>query len=64
MDEPIELARQPQNDSNLGEPAIRVNESSLPPVDGGTHAWLFLLSAFVIEAIVWGFPSSFGIFLE
>ncbi|ESK88007.1 mfs monocarboxylate [Moniliophthora roreri MCA 2997] len=64
MDEPIELAGQPQNDSNFEEPILRVNESSLPPVDGGPHAWLFLVSAFVIEAIVWGFPSSFGVFLE
>lgn len=27
---------------------------SLPPVDGGKDAWLFLLSAFVLEVLVWG----------
>ncbi|KAH8809546.1 MFS general substrate transporter [Flagelloscypha sp. PMI_526] len=42
----------------------RLNESSLPPVDGGANAWSFLAAAFVVEAIVWGFPSSFGVFLE
>jgi MFS family permease len=39
-------------------------EFSLPPVDGGKDAWLFLAAAFVVEALVWGFPFSFGIFQE
>ncbi|KAK3391888.1 major facilitator superfamily domain-containing protein [Sordaria brevicollis] len=34
----------------------------LPPVDGGKDAWLFLAACFVVEGLVWGFPSSFGIF--
>lgn len=29
-------------------------EFSLPPVDGGKDAWLFLFSAFVVEILVWG----------
>lgn len=29
-------------------------EFSLPPVDGGKHAWLFLAACFAIEALVWG----------
>ncbi|KAF2404724.1 MFS general substrate transporter [Trichodelitschia bisporula] len=33
-----------------------------PPIDGGARAWLFMLGAFVIEAVMWGFPLSFGIF--
>jgi hypothetical protein len=33
-------------------------EFSLPPVDGGKDAWLFLLSAFVLEVLVWGTASS------
>ncbi|KIY65753.1 MFS general substrate transporter [Cylindrobasidium torrendii FP15055 ss-10] len=41
-----------------------VNESSLAPVDGGRAAWSFLVAAFFVEAIVWGFPSAFGIFLD
>jgi len=27
---------------------------SLPPVDGGKDAWLFLAASFVVEALVWG----------
>lgn len=27
---------------------------SLPPVDGGKDAWLFLAACFMIEALVWG----------
>ena len=28
--------------------------SSLPPVDGGLAAWLFLLGSFFIEMFLWG----------
>ncbi|KXJ90912.1 major facilitator superfamily domain-containing protein [Microdochium bolleyi] len=38
--------------------------SSLPPVDGGKDAWLFLAACFAIEALVWGFPFSFGVFQD
>ena len=27
---------------------------SLPPVDGGKDAWLFLAACFMIEGLVWG----------
>ena len=30
------------------------NDSSLPAVDGGRDAWLFLAACFVVEALVWG----------
>lgn len=30
------------------------HEFSLPPVDTGRDAWLFLAACFVIEALVWG----------
>ncbi|EIM85762.1 MFS general substrate transporter [Stereum hirsutum FP-91666 SS1] len=40
------------------------NESHLAPVDGGYQAWSFLAGAFVIETIAWGFPSSYGVFLD
>ena len=30
------------------------HEFSLPPVDTGKDAWLFLAACFVIEALVWG----------
>ena len=29
-------------------------EFSLPPVDGGKDAWLFLAASFFVEALVWG----------
>ncbi|KAF8823894.1 hypothetical protein HHX47_DHR9000253 [Lentinula edodes] len=45
-------------------PSINRNQSSLPPVDKGFGAWSFLTAAFVVEAIVWGFPTSFGVFLD
>ena len=32
---------------------------SLPRVDGGKQAWLFLSSCFMLEALVWGmYPSA------
>jgi len=39
-------------------------DQTLPPVDGGIQAWRVLLAAFMFEAILWGFPLSFGIFQE
>ncbi|KAF2824631.1 MFS general substrate transporter [Ophiobolus disseminans] len=38
--------------------------STLPPIDGGYAAWRLLLAAFVFEALLWGFPLSFGVFQE
>ncbi|KAM6481468.1 major facilitator superfamily domain-containing protein [Trichoderma sp. SZMC 28011] len=35
---------------------------SLPPVDTGKDAMLFLTACFIIECLVWGFPFAFGIF--
>ncbi|KAF2877389.1 major facilitator superfamily domain-containing protein [Massariosphaeria phaeospora] len=37
---------------------------SLPPTDGGKDAWLFLLACFMLEALIWGFPASYGVFQE
>jgi hypothetical protein len=37
---------------------------SLPPTDGGKDAWLCLLACFLLEAMIWGFPASFGVFQE
>lgn len=34
----------------------------LPPMDGGMEAWFFLAACFVMEALVWGFAFSYGIF--
>ncbi|CAE6459568.1 unnamed protein product [Rhizoctonia solani] len=38
--------------------------SNLPPADRGFQAWLYLLGAFMVETLVWGFPNSFGVFLS
>lgn len=40
-----------------------VEPSNLPPADRGTQAWMYLMGAFVVETLVWGFPNSFGVFL-
>ncbi|KAE9399890.1 MFS general substrate transporter [Gymnopus androsaceus JB14] len=40
------------------------NESSLPPMDKGIHAWSFLTAAFLVQFTVWGFPTTFGVFLD
>jgi hypothetical protein len=37
---------------------------TVPSADGGKDAWLFLAACFMVEALVWGFPFSFGIFQE
>jgi hypothetical protein len=36
----------------------------LPPVDTGRKAWLFVLSSFVVEVLVWGPLASNGVFLK
>ncbi|KAF7557278.1 hypothetical protein G7Z17_g819 [Cylindrodendrum hubeiense] len=37
-------------------------EFSLPPVDGGKQAWCFLAACFCVDALIWGFPLTFGVF--
>ncbi|KAK3937040.1 putative MFS monocarboxylate transporter [Diplogelasinospora grovesii] len=47
--------------------ALSLNDGphfSLPRADGGREAWLVLGSAFILEALVWGFPFAFGVFQE
>ncbi|KXJ87399.1 major facilitator superfamily domain-containing protein [Microdochium bolleyi] len=39
-------------------------EFSLPPADGGKDAWLFLAACWAVEALVWGFGFSFGVFQD
>ncbi|KAG4425610.1 hypothetical protein IFR04_001307 [Cadophora malorum] len=36
----------------------------LSPADGGPAAWRLLIAAFVFEALLWGFPISFGVFQD
>ncbi|KAJ4000865.1 MFS general substrate transporter [Lentinula boryana] len=54
----------PLNGSNRDAAPFNRSQSSLPPVDGGFGAWSFLTAAFFVEAVVWGFPTSFGVFLD
>jgi hypothetical protein len=46
--------------------AIRLSaddtEQQLPPIDRGKDAWLFLAACFVMEALVWGFAFTYGVF--
>ncbi|EKM49545.1 uncharacterized protein PHACADRAFT_188642 [Phanerochaete carnosa HHB-10118-sp] len=51
--------------SNEGSTSVgaHFNESSLAPIDRGFGAWSFLLGAFLIEGVVWGFPNAYGVFL-
>jgi hypothetical protein len=44
---------QEQNSDEIQDHAQNT-EFSLPQVDGGKDAWLFLAACFVVEALVWG----------
>ncbi|KAJ7608151.1 MFS general substrate transporter [Roridomyces roridus] len=67
-EEEIDLASRvplPASSSTLHlEPTSSLNESALPPTDKGSGAWSFLAAAFVVEAVVWGFPNAYGVFLD
>lgn len=39
-------------------------EFSLPPVDGGFNAWIVLISGFIIEGMVWGYPFSYSVYQQ
>lgn len=71
----IELSRIPGTAEDAKSDERRLDEqdfgptqsnetSNLPPADRGRAAYLFLFACFMIEALVWGFPFSFGIFQE
>lgn len=48
-----ELGYEPRSsEEKLTSP--NANDPSLPPVDKGKDAWLFLAACFVVEALVWG----------
>ncbi|KAL9616278.1 MAG: hypothetical protein Q9160_008840 [Pyrenula sp. 1 TL-2023] len=55
-----ELQRTGSQWNLASDTAVQTN----PPIDGGRDAWLVLTSSFVLGAIVWGFPYSFGVFQE
>lgn len=45
-------------------PTLERPVPQLPPADRGRAAYLFLAASFVVETVVWGLPSSYGVFLE
>jgi hypothetical protein len=51
------------NESDFG-PTQAESASNIPPADRGKAAYLFLVACFMVEALVWGFAFSFGIFQE
>lgn len=60
---PVTVPRAASNDPTPPDEELQPNaEQSLPPHDGGKAAWRLLLAAFVFEALLWGFPLSFGVF--
>ncbi|GAA5979675.1 hypothetical protein JCM11641_004051 [Rhodosporidiobolus odoratus] len=46
-----------------GEDQGEIEIASLPPVDGGKAAWMFVLAAWVLETFVWGAGYSSGTIL-
>lgn len=67
-----EIALVPSLETPSGASSVRDHSSNhdtsqsgliLHPVDGGYHAWSFVLGAALVEALVWSFPFAFGIFL-
>ena len=38
------------------EKNISSDKDEIPPMDGGFHAWMFLLASAMLEALVWGRP--------
>ncbi|CAG7994410.1 unnamed protein product [Penicillium olsonii] len=59
----IELQRRGSPREDDSSPRGREN-LALPPTDRGKDAWLTLAACCVLEALVWGFPFSFGVFQE
>ncbi|ESK86465.1 monocarboxylic acid transporter [Moniliophthora roreri MCA 2997] len=37
---------------------------SLPPMDGGFHAWAYLVSAWMLDFFIWALPFSYGVFFD
>ncbi|CUA73150.1 hypothetical protein RSOLAG22IIIB_10590 [Rhizoctonia solani] len=43
---------------------LGTNASELPPVDTGFGAWSFVVSAFALDTLIWGFGLTYGVFQD
>ncbi|WRT70597.1 uncharacterized protein IL334_007595 [Kwoniella shivajii] len=59
----FDLEEEGENGSGSGSGNEQVHNPTevLPPVDGGSKAWLFLIAATYLEMIIWGLPFSIGV---
>ncbi|KAF1967583.1 MFS general substrate transporter [Bimuria novae-zelandiae CBS 107.79] len=65
LDAPRSIERQQEILANSNEPQDTTNGfPSLPPVDSGKQAWLFLAACWGVEAVTFGFGFSFGVFQD
>lgn len=48
----------------LSDDASSTSSTDLPSVDGGRGAWTFLFGTWLLEATIWAFALSFGVFQE
>ena len=61
-DEVIQLVHIRQEELNATTGGLILNQTAeeeavaLPPVDRGSHAWIFVSCSFIVECLVWGFP--------
>ncbi|KAL6703119.1 hypothetical protein ACN47E_010181 [Coniothyrium glycines] len=60
----LQTPRSNNSTSSLPTPTFVSQTFVLPPTDTGLHAWRLLLAAFLFEALLWGFPLSFGVFQD
>ena len=48
---------------NLETGGEQLAQDQLAPVDGGRGAWAFVVAAFILETVIWGFSFSFATIL-
>ncbi|KAK4461229.1 major facilitator superfamily domain-containing protein [Cladorrhinum samala] len=60
----VEPQQDGQRHDNTNVQPAATQEFSLPPADSGKDAWFFLAACWVVEALVWGFGFSFGVFQD
>ncbi|KAK5689623.1 hypothetical protein LTR97_012796 [Elasticomyces elasticus] len=51
-------------DHLLSDDGSEASSIELPPTDGGLGAWTCLLGCWLVEAMIWGLPLSFGVFFN